>query len=183
MTTEIDPAAWQAAYDFMSDHMPVLYAALHRLHILPQHADYDDLLQEARLVYIKYYCRYHDPRTTPTEITKFNRLAGHFVYLNLLAKLRTQWRRAEIAPQEPLMYWNEERFPSQVDLQGDYERQEFFATLLTTLHAQERDVVQLRRHGLNNTEVASLLGLSRYQVIRTMRKVRKQALLLLQAGY
>ena len=182
MNKQHDTRRWQEAHDFLQAHKGVIYHALYRLGIRRHRGDFDDWLQEATIFYINYYCSYQDARVTLTDITKFNRLAGHFVYLNLLDKVRVLQRRAEIAPlvSSDLPSGSLRDFAAPGDTQLDAERHEFYDQLLSTLHAHERDVLQLRYRGLNNTEVAATLGLSRYQIIRIMRKVQKQALLLIK---
>lgn len=81
-----------AAYRFLyqGDHETILYAALKRLHIGRNHADYEDYLQEARLLFPEIYAAFpEDPEAKPHHFLAY---AQQKLYWALLDRLRRELR-------------------------------------------------------------------------------------------
>lgn len=87
---------YQEGFALFLKHQGVVHYAIARLGISRWQSQYEDLVQEGILIYVRYYVRYKEPLDSPAAVQKFNRLAGKFVYLNLLAGLRQQGRRGQI---------------------------------------------------------------------------------------
>ena len=85
----------QDAFSFLTegDHELILYSALKKLHLSPLHGDYEDYLQESRLLFLKAYQQFPDePRDKPHQFLAY---AQQKVYWALLDQLRRQRWRAE----------------------------------------------------------------------------------------
>lgn len=82
------PTPHAAAYQFLyeGDHEVILFAVLKRLHISRQHADYEDYLQEARLLFPEVYEAFpEDPIAKPHQFLAY---AQQHLYWRLLDRLR-----------------------------------------------------------------------------------------------
>ncbi|WP_125765342.1 sigma-70 family RNA polymerase sigma factor [Levilactobacillus mulengensis] len=88
-------AAYRFLYD--GDHEIILFAALKRLHMNRSHADYEDYLQEARLLFPEIYAAFpENPETKPHQFLAY---AQQKIYWTLLDKLRRD--RKQLERQEP----------------------------------------------------------------------------------
>lgn len=86
------------AFSFLreGDHELILYSALKRLHLSPLHRDYEDYLQESRLLFLKAYHQFpDDPKAKPHQFLAY---AQQKVYWALLDQLRRQrWQTEHLA--------------------------------------------------------------------------------------
>jgi RNA polymerase sigma factor (sigma-70 family) len=81
------------AFAFYLAHKGVVVNAVKRVH--PSH-DFEDYVEEGMLYYINYFNQYQPDTTDPADVVKFNRLAGYFVYQNLVSAAQAARRHATI---------------------------------------------------------------------------------------
>jgi len=84
-------AAYRFLYD--GDHETILYAVMKQLHIWPNRADYEDYLQEARLLFPEIYVAFpENPEEKPHQFLAY---AQQKLYWALLDKLRQERKRVD----------------------------------------------------------------------------------------
>ena len=166
------------AFDFLfaGDHERILHAALKRLHLSPLHADYDDYLQESRLLFLKIYQRFPDnPLEKPHQFLAY---AHQKVYWTLLDRLRKERRqdqhRAEGDHETLLASLPATRVP-----QEDVERRLTQERLLKVIHAQGTLGEWTYLSGtlvdqLTPSEIARRCNVSRQTVYRWRRTLVKR---------
>lgn len=128
MDNDVTPAY---RFLFTGDHEAILYGALKRLHLTPTHADYEDYLQEARLLFPTVYAEFpDDPEAKPHQFLAY-------------AQQKITWKLADQLRRDRR--------------QDDYQAPGDQATLLATL-AKDEDV--LAQIGLSDyrTYLVKLIG-------------------------
>lgn len=84
-------AAYRFLYD--GDHETILYAVMKQLHIWPNRADYEDYLQEARILFPEIYVAFpENPEVKPHQFLAY---AQQKLYWALLDKLRQERKRVD----------------------------------------------------------------------------------------
>ncbi|WP_179393876.1 hypothetical protein [Lacticaseibacillus absianus] len=159
----------------------VLHNALTRVGLPRSHPDYDDYLQDARLIYAQYYAHYGTPLDTPSEREKFNRLAGWFVFLRLI-KRRGQLR----AHRTRLADYQTEEFAAlrtlaiaaidvtDTPLIDQLAMSEAMTKLWRTASDPERTLLRLRAIGLSDREIAPLIALTPRSVGRMRKRLAQR---------
>ncbi|WP_125582784.1 sigma-70 family RNA polymerase sigma factor [Levilactobacillus cerevisiae] len=95
-----------AAYRFLyeGDHEAILYATLKRLHVSRSHADYEDYLQEARLLFPEIYTAFpENPEEKPHQFLAYAQQKIYWALLDRLRHDRKQTDRQEPGNQEELL--------------------------------------------------------------------------------
>lgn len=143
-------------------HEKVVINAVYRCGKTPTDSDFEDYVHEGMWIYIEYYRRYRDPIITEAEVTKFNRLAGYFVYLDLRRAVSKEWRGQQQRGDslEELTMNGDEPAASKRS-EETVELRAAFNLLWDRLNERERSVLSLRYiRALTNREIAIVLGLS-----------------------
>ncbi|GEO70125.1 RNA polymerase sigma factor [Levilactobacillus acidifarinae] len=161
---------------FTGDHERILHAALKRLHLSPIHADYDDYLQESRLLFLKVYQRFPDnPLEKPHQFLAY---AQQKIYWTLLDHLRKERRRAQYLAEgdhETLLAELPAARLPQTDVEGRLSQER----LLQAIHAQGTLGEWTYLSGtvvnqLTPAEIARQCGVSRQTVYRWRRTLIKR---------
>lgn len=153
-------------YLFEADHEMLLYGVLKKLHITPAAPLYEDLLQEARIIYAQAYEDYYK---TPKKIK-----------LNVYLYQKVKWRlidllRKEIKAKDKETVVADEVLKEKCDVselgEENFVQQELFLELYKKCRPLEKECLKLLVfEGKNPTEVALSLGVSR----RTIYNIRKK---------
>ncbi|MDT6981396.1 sigma-70 family RNA polymerase sigma factor [Levilactobacillus zymae] len=118
---------------FTGDHEVILHAALKKLHLSPLHADYDDYLQESRLLFLKVYQRFpDDPLEKPHQFLAYAQQKIYWTILDRLRKERRQNQYRADGDHAALLA----ELPNTGDLQRDLEVRLYQARLLRLIREE-----------------------------------------------
>ena len=131
----------------------VIYAVLKKLHITKAHNDYDDLVSEGRLLYLKAYAT--------NQYTGKHRFNYFFtkIYWGLLDYLRKQQRNHEV--EAPIISTADEDWDivdDRVDVHAGIEDAELLAAVRAICTAKEWLYVEQRLQGKTVAEIAAQIG-------------------------
>lgn len=162
-----------AAYKFLytGDHEMILYATLKRLHLRPAHPDYEDYLQEARLLFPEVYVDFpDDPEAKPHQFLAYAQRKIYWALLDRLRRDRKQNDRQEDGDQTTLL----EVLPSDDDILDAIGQQDFRRYLLKVIGGsgstgEWRFLVGTLIDQLTADEIAAKHGVSRNTVYKWRR--------------
>ncbi|MCY9806339.1 sigma-70 family RNA polymerase sigma factor [Lentilactobacillus senioris] len=167
----------QAAFDFLltGDHQNVIYGAIKRLHIYRSYAEYDDLVQEGRLAFVRSYLK--APATAHDDEHKLLVFIYQGVYWHLLNCLDQYRRKAEHQAETTTL-------PIQAtDLEPTMETNQLYQQLLSVLSFNEqRYLTAAYIEGLNVTEMARQFEVSRKTIYWWKAGVAQKAKIIWQKG-
>lgn len=175
--TEVFETPQQAAFDFLltGDHQNVIYGAIKRLHIYRSYAEYDDLVQEGRLAFVRSYLK--APAATQTDEHKLLVFIYQGVYWHLLNCLDQLRRKAEHQAAEAVM-----PIPT-TNLEPTLETNQLYQQLLSVLSPNEqRYLTAAYIQGLNVTEMARQFGVARKTIYWWKASVAQKAKIIWQQG-
>lgn len=164
----------QAGFTLYQANRGVVHAAVRRLNVWPGHPDYDDLVEEGMLIYVAYYQHYRDPLRTKAAREKFNKLAGRFVYLDLLKQKKREDARPAIQAHSAL-----QSLAGATDGQAellarleDVAMASVLPRLRSQLSPRERAVFeQVYDQSRTRAEVRDQLGLSQANLTNLLRRI------------
>lgn len=154
--------------------------SLHKLHIYPDHRQYDDLYQEGCLAYAKSYVSFDGDPETYTDLDWFRAYAYRRIYWRLLDLLKHSWNYVQA--QETSV---DQRQATNLALQAQADPSASQALQKADL---EHALRYIRAHStpfqnqylslvldayLTNTEIARILGISRQSVYELRRRVQE----------
>ena len=147
----------------------VIYAVLKKLHITKAHNDYDDLVSEGRLLYLKAYAtnQYTGKRRFNYFFTK--------IYWGLLDYLRKQQRNHEV--EAPIISTADEDWDivdDRVDVHAGIEDAELLAAVRAICTAKEWLYVEQRFQGKKVAEIAAQIGVHPNAIYRRKARLRKK---------
>lgn len=152
----------------------VVHAAVRRLSVRPFDPDYDDLVEEGMLIYVRYYQHYRDPVTTAAAAAKFNRLAGLFVYYGLLKITQREAKRPALHERSVLAEPPGELDPAALIAArlDDLAWAAKLPLLRAQLSPREAAVFALMVDGsLTRAEARAVLGLSQANMTNVLRRI------------
>ena len=144
----------------------VIYAVLKKLDITKAHANYDDFVSEARLLYLKAYAT--------NQLTGKQRFNYFFtkIYWGLLDLLRREARNAQrVAPEsadELLIVDN------RIDLEEQVESTELLTAIRTLCTEKEWFYVEQRLQGKTIQEIAMQIGVHPNALYRRKQRLKKK---------
>ncbi|KRO03832.1 MULTISPECIES: sigma-70 RNA polymerase sigma factor region 4 domain-containing protein [Levilactobacillus] len=101
MDNDVTPAY---RFLFTGDHEAILYGALKRLHLTPAQNDYEDYLQEARLLFPAVYAEFpDDPEANPHQFLAYAQQKITWTLADQLRRDRRQDDRQAPGDQEELL--------------------------------------------------------------------------------
>lgn len=159
----------QAGFNELLKDDTVIYAVLKKLHVTKAHNDYDDLVSEARLLYLKAYETNHD-----TGKRRFNYFFTK-IYWGLLDYLRKQQRhhQAEV----PVISAGDAAWTiidERIDLHAGVEAAELLALVRTRCTEKEWFYVEQRLQGMKVAEIAAQIGVHSNTIYRRKARLRKK---------
>lgn len=171
-------ATQQAAYDFLmtGDHEQVIYAVLKHLYLTPTHPDFEDYLQEGRLLFIAAYQRFpDDPVTHPHQFLKW---AYRRIGWGLRDQLRRQRHQEEHhEPGDQTTQLGE--LAALDDLEAAVSRRDFREFLLQLIaeagvQGEWRYLTGILREHLTVAEIATKYGVSPQTVYKWRQRTIKR---------
>ena len=147
----------------------VIYAVLKKLHITKAHNEYDDLVSEGRLLYLKAYAtnQYTGKRRFNYFFTK--------IYWGLLDYLRKQQRNHEV--ETPIISTADEEWDivdDRVDVYAGIEEAELLAAVRAICTTKEWLYVEQRLQGKKVAEIAAQIGVHPNAIYRRKARLRKK---------
>lgn len=167
----------QAAFNYLlsKQHERIIYGALKRLHVYRRYSEFDDLVQEGRLAFIRTYLK--APAHYHQNEPQLNKYIYQGVYWHLLNQLDKQRRHDQ--HQIPDATANEEIH----DPQADLLTQQLYQQLWQVCAAGERNYLTASYvDQLNVTEIARKYQVSRKTVYWWKAGVKQKAQIILQKG-
>lgn len=164
-------AAYRFLYD--GDHETILYAILKRLHITQAHADYEDYLQEARLLFPEVYTAFPDnPEEQPHQFLAYAQQKIYWALLDRLRHDRKQLDRQEPGNQDEIL----DLVPSDDDILAAIGQADFRNYLIKLIGGagktgEWRYLVGTLVDQLTPEEIAERHGVNRATVFRWRRSL------------
>jgi len=153
---------------FTGDHETIIYSAVKRLSLTPQHPDYDDYLQEGRLLFPQIYARFpEDPEEKPHQFLAYAHQKLYWEMCDRRRKDFKQQNQLEEGEADPLL----DAVPAADDSEAIVLQRELFENLCRVI---SRDGTQGEWHYLMGTlledrtvsEIATKYRVSRNTVYR-----------------
>lgn len=162
------------AYLMEENHQGLVHGVLKRLHILPNHPQYDDLVQEGCIRFAQKYVEY-DATTAHNSLLSY---LYQGVYWHLLDLLRKQQRQTEhtqkmSADQEG---WEAEILDDGEPIGEVNDRELLNQLWLNCTHDQRKFLCSSFNEGMNVTEIARKYRVSRKTVYKWKQGVQKEYL-------
>lgn len=174
MTTPQDTAACD--FLFAEDHERIIYAAVRHLRLTPAHPDYEDYLQEGRLIFIQLYNDYEGDPTAQTH--RFLAYAYQRVKWRLSDRLRRDRKRTEQQlTGDPTTVIGEQPAPVDLAVTVEAANLQWHLVSLVATHGTAGEWWYLKERLLDHrsiTEIAARHGVGRSTVYRWRTAVMRR---------
>ncbi|GLB47279.1 DNA-directed RNA polymerase sigma-70 factor [Philodulcilactobacillus myokoensis] len=163
----------QEAFNYLmkGDHQLIVYGVLKRLNITKNHSQYDDLVQEGWLAFIKAYYQYPKPKRTKAHLNYIYQ-GVKWQLINYLNRVTNQSKHIDISDDEhdPLNF-----MPDPTTEDDYYPEMDFLYYLYQHCDQNERKYIRGVYDDLSVLEMAYKYQVARKTVYSWRRRVMSKA--------